>query len=47
MLDAKRVSTESGVEPSPGCAIDMDPAAALTGHDSILDFAISLCQEGF
>ncbi len=32
--------TEFGVEPSAGCAIDMDPYAALDGHDTMLDFAI-------
>lgn len=32
--------TEFGVEPSPGCAVDLDPAAALQGHDTMLDFAI-------
>ncbi len=44
MLDANRNSTESGVTPSPGCAIDMDPTEALKGKDSILEFAISLLQ---
>lgn len=33
--------TEFGVEPTEGCAIDMDPQAALDGHDTILDFAIN------
>ncbi|MBD5333805.1 MAG: S41 family peptidase [Bacteroides sp.] len=44
MLDAEGHSTEYGVEPTEGCAIDMDPAAALSGHDTILDFAITLLQ---
>lgn len=34
--------TEFGVEPSQGCHVDMDPVAALDGHDTMLDFAISL-----
>ena len=44
MLDADRVSTEGGVEPSEGCAIDMNPQDALQGKDSILEFAIALLQ---
>ncbi len=32
--------TEFGVDPSPGCEIDMDPVAALEGHDTMLDFAV-------
>lgn len=44
MLDANRRSTEQGITPSDGCAVDMDPQAALRGHDTILDFAIALLQ---
>lgn len=44
MLDANRESTEFGVEPTEGCTVDMDPASALTGHDTILDFALTLLQ---
>ena len=44
MLDAERRSTESGVEPTEGCAVDMDPMDALTGKDTILEFAINLLQ---
>lgn len=40
--DASGLLTEQGVEPSEGCAVDMDPADALNGKDSILDFAIAL-----
>ncbi len=46
MLDAERMSTENGVEPSEGCKVDMDPAAALKGHDTIIDFAVELIQNG-
>lgn len=46
MLDPEGVSTENGVEPSAGCAVDMDPQQALEGHDTILDFAIKLLTEG-
>ena len=35
-------TTEFGIDPTPGCAIDLDPEAALLGHDTILDFAIGL-----
>lgn len=34
--------TENGVEPSPGCRVDMDDEAAANGHDTILDTAIEL-----
>lgn len=44
MLDADRHSTESGVEPTEGCAVDMDTADALAGKDTILEFAIGLIQ---
>ena len=37
--------TEFGVEPSPGCAVNLDPALALQGKDTILDFAITLLTE--
>lgn len=42
VLDAKGNTTEFGIDPSPGCAIDMSPTAAVDGHDTILDFAINL-----
>ena len=32
--------TEFGIEPTEGCAIDLDPVASLSGHDTILDFAL-------
>lgn len=44
MLDAERRSTEYGVEPTEGCAVDMNPLEALSGKDSILEFAINLLQ---
>lgn len=45
MLDAERRSTEYGVEPTEGCAVDMNPLEALSGKDSILEFAIALLQK--
>lgn len=45
ILDALGQTTEFGIEPSEGCAIGLDPQAALDGHDTILDFAVNLlCQ---
>ena len=37
--------TEFGVEPTPGCEVDLDPVAALEGHDTMLDFAIRKALE--
>lgn len=44
MLDAERRSTEQGVSPTEGCAVDLDPLDALQGKDTILEFAINLFQ---
>lgn len=46
VLDANGISTEFGIEPTEGCAVDMDPIEALNGHDSILDFAIRYIVNG-
>lgn len=40
LLDAKGVSTEAGVEPTPGCEVDLDPALALDGIDTMIEAAI-------
>ncbi len=45
ILDSKKESTESGVEPSEGCAADMQIADMLQGRDTILELAISLLNE--
>lgn len=42
IYDASKSLTEFGVHPTYGCKVDMDPQAALEGHDTILDFAINL-----
>ena len=42
VLDPLGRTTEFGIEPSEGCAVDLDPQAALQGHDTILDFGIDL-----
>lgn len=44
ILDSDGNTTEFGIEPTEGYAVDMDPQAALDGHDTILDFAISYIQ---
>lgn len=46
VLDAKRIPTEAGVDPSPGCAVDFDPHAAVNGIDTVLEFAIALLTSG-
>lgn len=45
ILDAEGRSTEFGIDPSEGCAVDLDPVAALQGRDTMLDFAVSLLQK--
>lgn len=42
VLDAQGNTTEFGIEPSEGCAVDLDGQATLDGHDTMLDFAINL-----
>ncbi len=42
VLDAEGHPTENGIEPSAGCAVDLDPTAALQGRDTMLDLAIAL-----
>lgn len=42
ILDAEGNTTEFGIEPSEGCAVDLDPSAALSGIDTMLEFAIDM-----
>lgn len=42
VLDAQGHATEQGIEPSPGCAVDLDPLLALQGHDTMIDKAIEV-----
>ncbi len=42
VLDALGQSTESGIEPSQGCKVDLDPAKALEGIDTMLEKAIEV-----
>lgn len=44
VLDAKGLSTESGIDPTDGYAVDLDPVLALSGIDTILESAIALLQ---
>ncbi|MDE5704627.1 S41 family peptidase [Muribaculum sp.] len=41
VLDCYGQTTEFGIDPTPGCEVDLDPQQALLGHDTILDFAIA------
>lgn len=42
ILNANGVSTEGGVTPTEGCAVDMDPQDALNGKDTMLEKAMEL-----
>lgn len=44
MTDADGVSTEEGIDPSPGCGVHSPDEELAAGTDRILDFAISLAQ---
>lgn len=44
VLDATGASTEGGVDPTDGCAVDLDPVAALSGSDTMLDRAIDILK---
>lgn len=46
VLDSRGNSTEFGIDPTPGCEVDLDPQAALNGHDTILDFAVGYLTSG-
>lgn len=44
LLDSEGKVTEAGIEPDPGCAVDLDPLAVLDGTDTMIDFAVKLLQ---
>lgn len=44
VYDREMRLTENGIEPSPGCAVDLDPELALQGRDTMLDFAIDMLR---
>lgn len=46
VYDAKGITTETGVDPSAGCAVDLDPILALSGIDTMLEFAIETVLAG-
>lgn len=41
VYDAQRQLTEHGVPPTDGCEVDLDPVLALSGTDTMLDFALA------
>ncbi|MDE5750467.1 MAG: peptidase S41, partial [Duncaniella sp.] len=47
MLDAAGESTEAGIPPTPGYEADMDPEAALHGHDTLLDTCVERLMADF
>ncbi|MCF0212873.1 MAG: S41 family peptidase [Muribaculaceae bacterium] len=42
VLDAQGKTTEMGIDPSAGCAVDLDEEEVLKGRDTMLDFAVNL-----
>lgn len=42
VLDPKGIVTEYGIDPSPGCESELDPVAALSGIDTMLEKAIEI-----
>ncbi len=42
VLDASGNTTEQGIDPTEGCAVDMDPLSAVDGRDTMLDFAVNI-----
>ncbi|MDE5566943.1 MAG: S41 family peptidase [Muribaculaceae bacterium] len=46
VFDAQGLPTENGVNPSPGCEVDLDPVLALAGVDTMLDFAVETILNG-
>ncbi len=42
VLDPEGNVTEKGIDPSPGCAVDLDPEKALQGVDTMLELAIDV-----
>lgn len=42
LLDAHKHSVENGISPSSGCAVDLDPIAALSGTDTMINCAIDI-----
>lgn len=47
ITDALGIGTEFGVEPSEGCAVDMNPIDEFNGRDTILEFAIDYLQNNY
>lgn len=47
ILDPKGNSTEDGIDPTPGCEINCDPADLAEGKDAILNFALKRTAERY
>ncbi len=45
LLDSEGRVTEGGIDPDPGCEIGLDAAAAATGTDTMIEFAIKLLSK--
>ncbi len=45
ILDPQGHVTEFGIEPSEGCAINLDPQVALQGRDTMIEFAIDVLNK--
>lgn len=45
MLDAQGNATETGISPTPGCEVALDPVQAARGIDSMIEFAVRLIAE--
>lgn len=45
IYDAEGNLTENGIDPSPGCKVDMNKMDEYNGHDTMLDFSIALIQK--
>ncbi len=46
VYDARGLATEDGIDPTDGCKVDLDPVMALSGIDTMLDFAIATVLDG-
>ncbi len=47
VLDAKKQTTEFGIDPSPGCEVDLDPELALQGVDTMIERAIEVLNSNW
>lgn len=45
LLDSHHHLTEAGIAPTPGCEISLDPAEAMLGRDTMIEFAVKLLTD--